>query len=92
MICNDTADIIIKKMIEDTLLYTIEINESTYIESQKGTVQTKSKANEHKRYFNKIAAKMGKEGTIYKSMVTSSASTLKIHIKILHFLHRFLNN
>lgn len=91
VICNDAGGQIIKEMLDKSLLVIKNINESTYVESQKGTIQTKLMANQHKRY-NKIVAKMGKDGTLYKSMFTSSDTALKIHIKILHFLHRFFNN
>lgn len=90
VICNDKGDSVIREMVVKSLLDIKEVNECTYVESQKGTVLTKSRSNQHKRY-NMIVAKMGKDGSFYKSMVVSSASLLKIHIKILHFLNRFLN-
>lgn len=91
VICNDTGRQIVREMFDKALLIIKEANENTYIESQRGTVQAKSRANLQKRY-NKVVAKMSKEGSLYKRMAISSAWALKLHIRILHFLQRYLKN
>lgn len=87
VICNDVGNQTIKEMLDESLLDIKIVNEYTYLESQKGTVQTKSKANQYKRY-NKVVAKMGKEGSLYKRLVTSSAGIMKLHVGILRLLKR----
>lgn len=89
VICNNVGSEIIRKM-QDTLVLK-DIDEYTYIKSQRGTIQTKSRARLHKRY-NKIVGLMGKDGSLYRKIATSSATCLKLHIKILYVLQRCLNN
>lgn len=89
VICNDKGGCVIREMVDKSFLDIKEVNEYTYIESQKGTIHTKSLANRYKRY-NKIVAKLGKEGTPYKRIATSSALSLKLHLILLKVLKRCL--
>ncbi len=89
VICNHQGYNIVKELYQKNLISLIEIDEITYIQSQKGTIQIKSKANTYKS-FNKIISKMCKEGSVYKRVFTSSATMLKIHCKIVSILSLLL--
>lgn len=88
VICNDNGNCVIKQMENESLLEIKDVDEYTYLESQKGTVQAKLKANQYKR-FNKVVAKMGKEDSLYKRLFTSSAGIMNLHIRILRLLKLF---
>lgn len=85
VICNDKGGQIVREMLDRSIVNLKEVNEYTYVNSQKGTIQKKSKANQYKRY-NKIVGRMGKDNTLYKSFFTSSATMMKIHNVILHLI------
>lgn len=89
VICNPKGYSIFNELCKKNLISLIEIDEKTYIQSQKGTIQIKSKANTYKS-FNKIISKMSKEGSVYKRVFTSSATMLKIHCKIVSILSLLL--
>lgn len=54
-----------------------KIDESTYVKSQKGTIESKSKVCEQKRFF-KFIAKLS-SSDVYRKIVTHSPKTLKRH-------------
>ena len=54
-----------------------KIDESTYIKSQKGTIESKSKVNKQKKYFQ-FVSKLSSSGS-YKAIATYSPKTLKLH-------------
>ena len=85
VICNDKGGQIVREMLDRSIVNLKEVNEYTYVNSQKGTIQKKSKANQYKRY-NKIVGRMGKDNTLYKFFFTSSATMMKIHNVILHLI------
>ncbi|MBR4388624.1 MAG: Coenzyme F420 hydrogenase/dehydrogenase, beta subunit C-terminal domain [Prevotella sp.] len=77
----------INNMLDDKELELKEINEETYIKSQLGTIEQKAKACEH-RTFNKLLSYMGKDGSYYKKIATSSESFLKLHNRFVRILYK----
>lgn len=80
---------VIKNMLDEKELELKEIEEETYIKSQLGTIEQKAKSCNH-RTFNKMMSYMGKEGSLYKKIATSSVLFLKLHNRFVKFLYKFL--
>lgn len=91
VICNEVGNNIVEGMVENALLSIKEVDENTYVQSQLGTIQIKSKANQYKRY-NKIIEKMGEDGTFYKNVFTRNSLMMKVHLKIIRFLQMILKH
>lgn len=89
VICNHIGFNVVNEMSKESLLRLKEVDEDTYVKSQLGTIQTKSKANTYK-LFNKLIAKMSKDDSFYKRVFTSSATMMKIHCKIVSTLSLLL--
>ena len=89
VICNEAGNNIVEGMAGNGLLSLKEVDENTYVQSQLGTIQIKSKANQYKRY-NKIIGKMGVDGTFYKNVFTINSLMMKAHLKIIHILEILL--
>ena len=89
VICNETGEAIIQQMIRDRGLNLKKVEESTYVSSQLGTIQEKAHANRNKT-FNKIVGSMGSEKSIYKKLVILSPLFLKLHLRIIRVLRRYL--
>lgn len=87
IICNEIGDAIIKEMHDKDLLTYSVIDKDTYIKSQLGTIQTKAKSNQYRR-FNKMLGKMGEEKSLYKRIVTSSVLFVKIHTQLMLLFRR----
>lgn len=90
IICNEAGNNIVKEMADNALLSLKEVDENTYVQSQLGTIQIKSKANQYKRY-NKIIGRMGEDGAFYKNVFTKNSWMMKAHLKIIRFLQMILN-
>lgn len=86
---SDYGDSIIKKMTEEDEIETKEINESIYVESQLGTIESKAKSLNH-RIFNKIVSAMGEEKSLYKKIATSSVLCIKAHNRLIRYLYKLL--
>lgn len=80
---------VLRNMLENNVIELNEIEERIYIKSQLGTIEKKAKSNEHRK-FNKIISRMGKERSIYKRVVTSSALLLKTHNHFIKYLYKYL--
>lgn len=89
IICNEIGESVIQQMINMHFLNLKTVDESVYISSQLGTIQTKAQANRFKAY-NRIVGRMSLDKSFYKKRVTSSDKLLRFHIRVLKFLHRFL--
>ena len=89
VICNETGEGLIRQMIQDQELSLKEVEESTYVSSQLGTIQEKARANRNKA-FNKIVERMGAEKSIYKKLVIKSPLSLKLHLRLIRFLRRYM--
>ena len=79
----------ISNMRESNEIELKEIDESVYIKSQLGTIERKAKSCNHHR-FNKIVSTMGKEGSVYKHLVTSSVFFLKTHNHLIKRLYKYI--
>lgn len=79
----------VNKLLERKLVELKEIDKSTYIKSQLGTIESKAKSLDHRR-FNKIVSVMSKDNSIYKKIATSSVLLLKTHNHLIKLLHRHL--
>lgn len=88
IISSDSGMEIIKNMLDEKELELKEIEEETYIKSQLGTIEQKAKSCEHPT-FNKIVSSMGKEGSLYKKIATSSEIFLKLHNRFIKILYKF---
>ena len=64
-------------LLSQKLLCCKKIDESTYIKSQKGTIESKSKVNKQKKYFQ-FVSKLSSSRS-YKAIATHSPMTLKLH-------------
>ena len=84
-ICNDKAIGVIKEMIGKKLIEVVEVDKDIYVKSQRGTIESKQESINYKK-FNRIVGKMGKDGSIYKKIATSSPFFLKVHTKLLRVL------
>lgn len=89
VICNTYGREVIFEMLHNNLLKLKEVDETTYLKSQLGTVELKYKANQYK-IFNNIVYNMNREGSFYKRVVTSSVFLLHCHIKLIKVLRRIL--
>ena len=89
IICNEAGKNIVEEMADKGLLSLKEVDENTYVQSQLGTIQIKSKANRYKKY-NKIIGKMGVEGSFYKNLFTNTPLMMKVHLIIIRILQLFL--
>ncbi len=88
-LCNECGNRILKEMQLKNLVHLLNKDERDYIESQLGTIEIKSRSNQHKLY-NKIVVKMLKKDGLYKNVVTSLVVLMKIHIIILGILKKLL--
>ncbi len=86
VLCSENGDRLLQQMIQEQRLFLSVVDESVYISSQLGTIQSKASANQHK-LFNRIIGKMGKDTSLYKKWATSSASHLQFHLRVLKLLH-----
>lgn len=91
VISNKTGEEVINEMLRKRLIVLKEVGMETYIQSQLGTIQVKSKANNYKKY-NKVLGKISKEGSLYKTIFTSSVLMLRVHLKLLHILQVLLKH
>ncbi len=87
IICNDRGNSVIKLMMNNSLLQLQKVSESTYVDSQLGTIKNKAKSAKYKK-FNRIVERMGNDASLYKRVFTASASLLKIHVKMLRIIKR----
>lgn len=89
VICNDQAVSLIHEMVSKKLIEIAEVDENTYMMSQRGTVKSKQESVKHKK-FNRIVGKMGEEGSVYKKMATSSSFFLKVHTRFLRMIDEYI--
>lgn len=89
IICNAEGKEVLNNMSETGLLVLKEVEETVYVKSQLGTIERKAQSSKHRTY-NRIVEKMGKDGSLYKKVVTSSSFLLKRHLKLLKVLYKFL--
>jgi coenzyme F420-reducing hydrogenase beta subunit len=89
VICNEVGNSVVRKLAKNGAVHIKEVDENTYIKSQLGTIQTKSLANKYKT-FNQVVVKMSRDGSLYKSIFTSSKLMMKVHCKIIRILHMYL--
>ena len=87
VICSESGNSVIEFMIKKSLLNLRKVDENTYIDSQLGTIKHKAESAKYKM-FNRIVERMGNDSSLYKRVATSSASLLKIHIKILRIVKK----
>ena len=74
---SDKGKNVFDALLSQNLVCCKKIEESTYVKSQKGTIEGKSKIGERKRFFQFIAKLSTSD--IYKKIVTYSPKTLKRH-------------
>jgi coenzyme F420-reducing hydrogenase beta subunit len=89
VISNSIGSSLLDEMVCKNLVALKEVNEEVFIESQLGTIETKKESVNHKS-FNKLVAKMGREGSFYKSLFTSSARMLNCHIKLMKKIRKIM--
>lgn len=90
IICNNNGEKVVNAVSEAKEICVKQISIDIYIQSQLGTIAKKEKSNTHK-VFNKVVSKMGRDGSVYKRIIISSAFLLKIHLKILSLMSKILN-
>lgn len=86
---SECGDSFIKKMIEEKEIELKKIDKSIYVESQLGTIESKAKSLNHRR-FNKIVSAMGEEKSLYKKIATSSVLCIKAHNRLIRYLYKSL--
>lgn len=83
VICQtEEAQKVINRLIACQAVVLTKIQESVFIESQKGTIEEKANIRKYKPLY-RIVERLGATGSLYKRIVMSSLFLLKIHVKIL---------
>lgn len=89
VICNLEGERVLKDMVNVEKVVLKEVNEDVYIKSQLGTIEAKAQSKKHK-YFNRLVARMGRDESVYKTLVTSSLFFFKLHVKLIKLLHKII--
>jgi hypothetical protein len=74
-------------MLDEQALSIIDVNETVFLSSQNGNIQAKAQAANYKA-FNKIVARMGRNYSLYKRVISSSPKLLSLHIRLLDCIRR----
>lgn len=78
---------VISKMSEKELIRLTCVDESKYIESQKGTIEQKSQTLSHRDYYNFI--KKLSSNKCYRKLALKNETTLKLHLLFIKQMRRF---
>ena len=89
IISDSYGESVLNEMTDKGLLELKASDEQVFIKSQLGTIETKAEDAKHK-LFNKIVSRMGREGSLYKKIFSSSNLLLKSHIFILKMLRKIM--
>ncbi len=87
ILCNSEGERIIQRMLDEQALSIIDVNETVFLSSQNGNIQAKAQAANYKA-FNKIVARMGRNYSLYKRVISSSPKLLSLHIRLLDCIRR----
>jgi len=89
IISDNEGSLVLEEMKEQCLINFKEVDEEVFLESQLGTIESKA-ISARQNSFNRLVSKMGREGSMYKRLFTSSAGMLKLHLFLMKYIRKIM--